>query len=266
MRRLSHLLSLSSKMPFSYSSTVKIVFVYLALLSCLSVYLGSAVAAATGGGGAIPADAIRIRIISNSDAAFDQQVKLDVRDQVAGMIESWGAMPATHDEARSLIAAHLAEIQAVSDRVLRSWNVDYSAAVTLADVPFPEKMFGGREYAAGDYEALRITLGGGLGANWWCVLFPPLCLTAATASEQHPAKPSGSRSSVATGARAEQVKGQGQNRTGGKASASAHTKVSDDAARTDVPADAGENGKPKARFFLWELLQKLGAFLEALFA
>lgn len=261
MRRLSHLFILSGKLPLSLSSAVKVVCVYLALLSCLSVYWGSAVAAASEEDGAIPADAIRIRIIANSDSAFDQQVKADVRDQVAGVIESWGVMPATHDEARALIASHLPEIRATAERALEAWQVDYAAEVTLAEVPFPDKMFGGRKYAAGDYEALRITLGGGQGANWWCVLFPPLCLTAATAAEEQPAQQNSvSNARAGTSAKAND----GANKGKSVKQASAHVKSG--AAQSDVRADAEDAGKPKPRFFLWKLLQMLGDFLKTLFS
>lgn len=263
MRRLSHLFSFSSCLPLPFSTAVKVVCVYLSLLAALSAYWGTAAAAASGETGSIPEDAIRIRIVAASDSAYDQQVKQDVRDRVADEIVSWGAMPATHDEARALIASRLAEVQAAADQALKIWEVDYDAEVTLADVPFPEKTFDGRAYAAGDYEALRITLGDGQGANWWCVLFPPLCLTAATAAEEKPA-----RTGAAASAKAE----------AGKPSAAAEGKSKSagatDARAEEVGADRGdadggeaeEADKPKARFFLWELLQKLGDFLKALFA
>jgi len=261
MRRLGHHFLFSGKLPLSFSAAVKVACVYLALLSVLSAYWGTAAAAASGESGAIPDDAIRIRIIAQSDSAFDQQVKREVRDRVADVIVSWGVMPATHDEARALIASHLTDIQAAADQVLEAREVDYAAEVTLADVPFPEKMFDGDAYAAGDYEALRITLGGGQGANWWCVLFPPLCLTAATATEEKPAQ-----TSAAAGANAKTGSGKSSSVEAavGKNKSDAHAKEAN-ADRADADAD-NEAGKPKARFFLWELLQKLGDFLKALFA
>ncbi|RIE01976.1 stage II sporulation protein R [Cohnella faecalis] len=123
-------------------------------------------------GTVIPSDAIRIRIIANSDSDFDQSVKRHVQAEVSSLIESWGPMPNTHDEARELIRSRLEQVRDVAEQALEAIDVTYSAQVTLADVPFPEKIFDGRNYAAGNYEALRITLGEGGGANWWCVLFP----------------------------------------------------------------------------------------------
>lgn len=263
MRRLSHPFSLSCRLPLSFSGAVKVACVYLSLLTVLYAYWGTAVAAASVESGSIPDDAIRIRIIAASDSPFDQQVKRDVRDRVADVIASWGGMPATHDEARALIASHLTDIQAAAAEALERWKVDYAADVTLADVPFPEKAFGGRAYAAGDYEALRITLGGGQGANWWCVLFPPLCLTAATAAEEKPARPNAAASAKAAGGKssAEAAAGKGE-------SASRSSSLTKDAGADRADADGSgeeEADKPKARFFLWELLQKLGDFLKVLF-
>jgi len=270
MRRLRHPFVLSGKLPLSFSVAVRVACVYLALLSALSVYGGTIAVAASGEKGSIPQDAIRIRIIAASDSAFDQQVKRDVRDEVAGVIESWGAMPSTHDEARALIASHLADIRAAADRALGRWKVDYAADVTLADVPFPEKMFGGREYAAGDYEALRITLGGGEGANWWCVLFPPLCLTAATAAEgpasQQTAEAAAEVAGVKSGATAKVGKSSAQSGLSGKSQGKLASATAADRRDSGVNDGAVDAGKPKARFFLWTALQKLGKFLHSLFA
>jgi stage II sporulation protein R len=175
-------------------------------------------------GALIPEDAIRIRIIAHSDNEVDQTLKYEVRDDVAAFIATWGVMPTSHDEARNLIEAHLPEIQQHVDAKLREFKAPYNGIVELAKVPFPDKMFNGTSYAAGNYEALRITLGQGEGVNWWCVLFPPLCLTAATASEE---------------------------------------KVQSDA---KVISDTPSDSKPQAKFFLWEILQKLVVFMKSLFS
>lgn len=252
MRRLGHHFIYLSKLKLSFAAGSKWSFVCLTVLIGMSVLLGSSAA-----GVAIPQDAIRIRIVANSDASFDQQVKRDVQGQVAQEIESWGAMPATHDEARALIAAHLQDIQMVADRALDAWDVDYGAEVQLAEVPFPDKMFKGRKYEAGDYEALRITLGDGQGGNWWCVLFPPLCLTAATATEDKPVQQSAAVGSETSDA----VNGKGDS-----SSRLVEVGQHQGADSNDTLQDAADMEKPKPRFFLWELLQKLGEFLKSLFA
>ncbi|MBW5445956.1 stage II sporulation protein R [Cohnella sp. CFH 77786] len=263
MRRLGHHFSnflallTAAISKFSMSAAVKAALALMVLLAGLSSALGAAASAtaSTETEDPIPPDAIRIRILANSDSAFDQKVKGDVRDRVAAVIESWGAMPATHDEARALIASHLDEIQQTADQTLVDWGVSYRATTELAQVPFPGKTFEGREYAAGDYEALRISLGGGQGANWWCVLFPPLCLTAATKSEEQ--------------APAQQTEAKADGKGSAKSSAGKIAKTSSLPSKSAAAADAedGEDSeKPEARFFLWELLQKLGDFLGSIFS
>ncbi len=213
---------------FSVHSVSRVVLLIVALGLGLFALTGRYAAAS--GGEAIPEDAIRIRIIANSDKKTDQSVKNKVRDEVAAYIESWGGMPDNHDEAYSLIKRHLADIQSLVDGKLDELGVSYPGVAELGEVPFPEKTFEGKSYEAGNYEALRITLGKGDGTNWWCVLFPPLCLTAATAKDDP-----GAASEVRTASPAGGVS-------------------TDDA-----------DGEPKAKFFLWELLEKLFAFLGSLF-
>lgn len=183
----------------------------------------------------IPEDAIRIRIIANSDSDFDQKVKQDVRGSVSKAISAWGNMPATHDEAQTFIRRHLKQLQKLVSAELKKHDVDYKGVVELSEVPFPAKEFKGESYPAGEYEALRITLGDGDGANWWCVLFPPMCLTAATA------KDSDSDAKITPAS---------------LKSANAATKL----------VDETESEKPKVKFFLLVLLQKLFAFIAGLFS
>lgn len=204
----------------------------------------------------IPDEAIRIRIIAQSDSEEDQAVKRAVRDRVSALIESWGPMPSTIDAARSLIRSHLADVQKTAERTLEEKGADYGATVELAKVPFPDKTFEGTDYPAGEYEALRITLGQGTGANWWCVLFPPLCLTAATAKDDPaPAADAKATSAVTSGEKPAKI-----TKTSGEA------KVQAEAAAGADRNDAGESDKPKTAFFLWILIEKLFAWLGSLFS
>lgn len=212
---------------------IKAIFVGFALIIGLCAVFGRFASASASE--IIPEDAIRIRIIANSDSDFDQKVKQDVRNSVSKAIKAWGDMPAAHDEAQRLIRRHVKQLQKLVDAKLKEHDVDYKGAVELTDVPFPDKAFKGTSYPAGEYEALRITLGGGKGANWWCVLFPPMCLTAATA------KDSDSDAEVTPAS---------------LKSAYASAKLGDEA----------ETEKPKAKFFLWVLIQKLIAFFAGLFS
>lgn len=124
----------------------------------------------------IPDEAIRLRILANSDEEKDQQIKREVRDEVNKVVSRWVADITDIEEARELIQERLPEIDELVGEVLqesdenREYTVDYGKNIT-----FPMKLYGDYLYPAGEYEAILITLGEGDGSNWWCVLFPPLC-------------------------------------------------------------------------------------------
>ncbi|MFD1036868.1 stage II sporulation protein R [Virgibacillus byunsanensis] len=124
----------------------------------------------------IPDDAIRLRILANSDSESDQQIKRLIRDEVNEEITKWVEDIADINEARDLIQANLPEIKSIVSSVLEQQDNKESFQVEYGDnVTFPTKLYGSFLYPAGEYEAILITIGDGKGSNWWCVLFPPLC-------------------------------------------------------------------------------------------
>ncbi|KAB2332500.1 stage II sporulation protein R [Bacillus mesophilum] len=123
----------------------------------------------------IPNEAIRLRILANSDSEADQNVKRLVRDAVNEKITEWVSDLTSVEESRKLLQSRLPEIQAIAERVVEEQNVPQSVKAEFGNVEFPTKLYGQFLYPAGEYEAILITLGDGDGANWWCVLFPPLC-------------------------------------------------------------------------------------------
>ncbi len=138
----------------------------------------------------IPEQAIRLRIIANSDSAEDQWIKRKIRDVVVDKINPWVNSLDNIETARQVIHQHLSEIENAVNETMEKNGYDYGKKpkVELGIVPFPTKIYGQKVYPAGDYEALRITLGDGLGQNWWCVLFPPLCfvdMSTGEAVEKH---------------------------------------------------------------------------------
>lgn len=124
----------------------------------------------------IPDEAIRLRILANSDTKEDQRIKLKVRDDVNEYITELVQTIDDIDEARRLIDEHVPEIEKIVASTLDEENQELTYSVDYReDVSFPDKIYGNYLYPAGEYEAVLITLGEGLGENWWCVLFPPLC-------------------------------------------------------------------------------------------
>ncbi|TLS36706.1 stage II sporulation protein R [Pseudalkalibacillus caeni] len=124
----------------------------------------------------IPDEAIRLRILANSNSDADQSVKRLIRDKVNESINTWVKDLTSIEASRKVIRSHLGEISNIVSNELEAMNLDgQNYKVEFAKVQFPTKLYGNYVYPAGKYEAVLITLGEGLGDNWWCVLFPPLC-------------------------------------------------------------------------------------------
>ncbi len=143
--------------------------------------LGLLLAAAGMAGGeplfrsADPADKpLRLHVLANSDSPFDQRLKLELRDQVIGLLSREMDRAADKQEAMARLADRLPEVETACNRFLAD-RCDYRAQVFLQRDDFPQSDYDGLTFAAGEYDALRIVLGDGAGHNWWCVLFPPLC-------------------------------------------------------------------------------------------
>ncbi|MCG1021330.1 stage II sporulation protein R [Sutcliffiella horikoshii] len=123
----------------------------------------------------IPDEAIRLRILANSDNEQDQELKRKIRDRVNEEITVWVEGLTSMENAREVITGNMDEIEQIVEEVMAEEGMVQSYNVDFGRVDFPTKMYGKFIYPAGDYEAILITLGKGTGANWWCVLFPPLC-------------------------------------------------------------------------------------------
>ncbi|MFB6727552.1 stage II sporulation protein R [Bacillus mobilis] len=124
----------------------------------------------------IPKEAVRLRILANSDSDKDQALKRKVRDEVKAQIDGWVADLTSFEEARKVIQSHIPEIEKTVANTLKKEGSKDSFQVNFSkNVKFPTKVYGNFIYPAGEYEAVLITIGEGEGANWWCVLFPPMC-------------------------------------------------------------------------------------------
>lgn len=124
----------------------------------------------------IPEEAIRLRILANSDSDGDQRMKQLVRDEVYTFIHESIQTFDNIDLARLTIAKNLPKIEKIVEQTLAENGVSDTFNVFFRKkVVFPHKTYGSFVYPAGEYEAILITIGEGKGENWWCVLFPPLC-------------------------------------------------------------------------------------------
>lgn len=123
---------------------------------------------------------IRLHIPANSDSDEDQAVKLELRDHV---LEKYGGeLSACTDmnDAQQRLSELLPDIERESDEFLKSRGFTYGAKAELATMYFSTREYDKFTLPAGEYKALRITLGSGEGHNWWCVIFPQLCIPAAS--------------------------------------------------------------------------------------
>lgn len=118
---------------------------------------------------------IRLHVIANSDTIGDQALKLKVRDAIIAYMEDQDDLTTT-DETRDYLKNDIDRLETIANGVIASEGYDYTAKADLGVRYIPEKTYGDITFPAGNYEALNITIGEGLGQNWWCVLFPPLCL------------------------------------------------------------------------------------------
>ena len=124
----------------------------------------------------IPHDAIRIRIIPNSNSSFDQDIKLKVKDKLEITMYDLLKDAESSEEAKEIIQNNLELVDKDVKKILSDENYDKGYTINFGKNYFPEKEYKGVKYEEGYYESLLITLGKGEGDNWWCVLFPPLCL------------------------------------------------------------------------------------------
>ena len=129
-----------------------------------------------------PGELIRLHVVANSDSASDQDLKRKVRDEIVRNVAPEFLATDKISSARNIARDNLERVQEIAAHEIRADGKDYPVQVELACFPFPTKHYGPFILPAGDYEAVRVVIGQGGGANWWCVLFPPLCFVDMTRS------------------------------------------------------------------------------------
>ncbi len=132
----------------------------------------------------IPNDAIRLRVIPNSNSEYDQNIKMKVKNLLEYKMYNLLKNTKGVKRAREIIKSNISNIEKDISELLISENYDKSFNVNFGNNYFPSKEYRGVIYKEGYYESLVVTLGKGEGDNWWCVLFPPLCLLEAQPNEK----------------------------------------------------------------------------------
>ena len=121
---------------------------------------------------------IRLHVVADSDSAEDQAIKLRVRDAITSKLETVVKDLPDVETAKAYLQEHLPELEQVANDVLKAAGNGCRAVVTLAKEAFPTREYDTFTLPAGIYESLRVTIGSGEGHNWWCVVFPSLCVSA----------------------------------------------------------------------------------------
>ena len=121
---------------------------------------------------------IRFHVVANSDSEADQAVKLQIRDGVIAYLQPILAELPSAAEVKVWLEGHLEDVKAVADGILAENGFADTASVTVRKEAFETRAYDTFTMPAGVYDALRITVGEGKGQNWWCVVFPRLCLPA----------------------------------------------------------------------------------------
>ena len=129
---------------------------------------------------ALAEQVLRLHVVANSDSDRDQALKLLVRDTVLAQASQILDGVADRKDAEQALTPHLGELVRSAKEALAAEGCGDAVTVTLADQWFPTKEYDGFSLPAGQYRALRVTIGEGQGRNWWCVVFPPLCLSSVT--------------------------------------------------------------------------------------
>ena len=119
---------------------------------------------------------LRLHVIAASDSDADQSAKLQVRDAILPLF----AKAESYEDARAFLLSHGREIQSAAEETLKACGLDYGVQLSLGTETFPDRVYGDLLFPAGEYDALCVRLGPAEGHNWWCVLFPPLCIVSKT--------------------------------------------------------------------------------------
>ena len=143
-----------------------------AILLCLAVLLVTALCLETQG-----KSVFRLHVIANSDSEEDQSAKLRVRDAILLKEKEVLSRAVSRKEAAKLLMREGGTLLETAQAALREAGMDYGVQLEMGEFAFPTRQYGEEIYPAGEYPALRVVLGEGEGQNWWCVMFPPLCLT-----------------------------------------------------------------------------------------
>lgn len=128
-------------------------------------------------------EVLRLHILANSDSPADQTLKLEVRDRILRETQSLFGKEQSLEEAKAAAEEALPLIQRVAQEEVWAHGVQEPVSAQLCVTRFTTRQYGDLYLPAGEYQAVRVTIGEGLGHNWWCVMYPPLCVPSSLTQE-----------------------------------------------------------------------------------
>ena len=159
-----------NKRIYLWESALLMTFAVMMLIGCC----------ASAGRAALADRVLRLHVVANSDSEADQAVKLQVRDAVLMQTQPFLEGVTDSTEAEAVLLPHLEKLRLTARDTLEAAGFSDEVTVTLADQWFPTKDYGSFALPSGQYRALKVVIGEGEGQNWWCVVFPPLCMASVT--------------------------------------------------------------------------------------
>ena len=123
---------------------------------------------------------LRLHVIANSDSEEDQALKLLVRDAILAETQKLLANISDKKSAENIILQNTEQLRLIAEKVVIENGFSYPVSITLGKEEYPTKNYESCAFPSGEYTSLQIFIGDASGKNWWCVLYPPLCLSAAT--------------------------------------------------------------------------------------
>lgn len=121
-------------------------------------------------------DFVRLHVVANSNSERDQALKLAVRDEILRQISPVLAKMKSAEESREWLACNIDEINLIAQKTLEREECDYLAKTQMGVRWIPKKTYGSITFPSGNYDACTVKLGEAKGENWWCVMFPPICV------------------------------------------------------------------------------------------
>lgn len=149
----------------------------------ISLYMAFSCTYFTASAQTVKDDVVRLHILANSDSEIDQEVKLKVRDALLETNASILSDDVTKENAKEHFEASKEILLKTAKETLKENGFNYNVKITLQEEYFETRAYGSLTFPAGQYTALKVILGEGEGKNWWCVMFPPLCLPVADGIE-----------------------------------------------------------------------------------